>query len=117
MTDMAKYTDSLPIVDQCIGCNKVFDFIYQGTEDAAPEKRCLAYYNPAAKWPYEGQKFAMHTVMVRKRNAQGHPESLSPEEVPIVQKYCGLASHYQVSEIVKTSAKVHVGQQKQKKVV
>ena len=103
--DMTEYTESLPVVEQCLGCNKVFDFV---TADAAPEKRCRAYYNPAAKWPREGQEFAMHTVMVKTR------EGLKPKEVPVLPKYCGLASHYTTIEIVNTSDKIRSGQQKQK---
>jgi len=106
--DMTEYTESLPVVEQCLGCDKVFDFIHQGTDDEAPEKRCRAYYNPAAKWPSEGQEFAVHTVMVRSR------EGLKPKEVPILDKYCPLASHYTAIEVVNTSDKVRFGQQKQK---
>jgi len=102
--DMIKYSSNLPVVDQCSGCDKVFDYVKGTTAD----KRCLAYHNPAAKWPRKGQEFAMHTVTVKTR------EGLKLKEVPILPKYCGLASHYTAVEAVNTSDKVRLGQQKQK---
>lgn len=114
---MASYVDSKQVVDQCHGCNKVFDFVHtEENEDGEPiqtELRCVAYCNPAAKWPAKDQKFATAMFKVREVDSKGKAEMVE-RELPILEKYCPLASHYTVQTRIKTDTKVHVGQGKGK---
>ena len=48
--------DCKPIVEQCNGCNKVFDI------DNAAYSYCLAYANPALFWRIGDCNLASHTI-------------------------------------------------------
>lgn len=112
---MRDYDDSLACVKQCIGCDKMFDHEFPtlaGNEPIMTEK-CVAYSRPAIMWPKEKQEFAMETVLVRSYNEAGQATGTTPKEVPIIEKYCALASHYTPIDKVKSSKKILVGQQKQ----
>jgi len=106
--DMTLYVNSDPVVEQCKGCDKVFDFVWQ---NAVKAEKCLTYFNPASKWPKEGDKFAMMTATVREIDDKGKAD-LVEREIPIIEKFCPVASHLKPREIVNVSGKKRVGQQK-----
>lgn len=117
--DMRKYDESKEVVDACAGCENVFDhlLVLEGETGSSTEvvaKKCLVYFDPAAKWPTKGTKFVTKEFVVRKRNANGVAIALANEEHPVCPKICPMATHVKVPEIVETNVKVHVGQGKTK---
>ena len=103
--DMGKYTDSGPIVDQCIGCNKTFEFVRTGMVTAV---KCLAYANPSAKW--NDAPVAMEEVIIKsKKQPKGAAEML-----PVVDTGCPLATHVTLRNRGEVQHK-RVGQQHQNK--
>jgi len=111
--DMVKYINSKPINRECMGCNKIFTFIHP-VPGKLEKQRCLTYPDPASKWPKKGEKFAMMTVTVRGRDDKGKP-ALVEKEIPIIEKFCPVASHFEQREVVNTSSKKRSGQQKQRR--
>lgn len=113
--DMNKYLDSKPVVEQCTGCNRIFDFEWQDGFATIEAKKCLVYIDPAVKWPRKGEQFATRVATVVERDARGKIISRENKEVPIIEKVCPMASHVKVAERIVQTSKVLVGQQKQKK--
>lgn len=112
--DMSRYVDSEPIVDDCEGCEKVFD--WHGDEGTIVVQKCLAYPIPAAKWPRKGEKVVTDIFTIRERDETGKAIGLKEVELPVIIKRCQLATHYVGPEIVEMSGgKVRAGQQKTKR--
>jgi len=108
--DMTRYINSEEIHEKCTGCDRVFDFT--PVEGMITSRKCLAYVNPASKWPGK-EKYAMMTATVRETGGK-KGNTLVEKEIPILEKICPLASHVTLSDIVNTSSKTRAGQQKQK---
>jgi hypothetical protein len=72
--DMARYDESLPVVDQCRGCEKIFEHTQALDEGEilVEENKCLVYVNPSIWWrpgfncPIMGKK--QEAVVARKVN-------------------------------------------------
>jgi hypothetical protein len=106
---MRKYDDSQRIVDKCNGCDRVF--IHESVANEHGQmvltQKCQAYINPSSKWPGK-EAYATHIATVRT------PTKPAVKELPIAPKFCPLATNYVPDEIINTSDKARVGQQKQR---
>ena len=103
--DMKKYIDSKPVVEQCAGCTKIFDFVWQVDTVTMMAKKCLAYINPKAKWGTAPA--VMKEVTARIKG------DFVTEMLPVIDTGCPLATHTEARTATDTQ-KVRVGQQKQK---
>jgi hypothetical protein len=116
--DMSKYVDSAAVVPDCDGCDKIFNFEWEtkaedGQKTLIKARKCLAYSNPASKWPKKGESFATKEMTVRIRDAKGKAIALENQILPILPKMCPLATHVSLPEIVEETSKARAGQQKQ----
>jgi hypothetical protein len=119
--NMADYDLCAPLHESCIGCAKIFDHVAlvknaagQYVREGEVTPKCRVYNNPATKWP-GNESYAVHTATVVRRDETGKIISRQPEEVQITEKICPMATHVRPTEVAEQSAKVLVGQQKQKK--
>lgn len=86
--DMAKYNDSAPIHQECVGCAKVFDHILttpNGENIETP--KCLTYTRPAMWW--NKRSIATAPVLVKDK---ANPKGIL-KDLPVVEFRCPVATH------------------------
>ena len=92
--DMSRYIESEEIVEQCVGCSKVFDYVPAGGMVAS--QKCRAYIKPSVKW--EQKPVAVSPVLVRSKE---HPKGIL-QDLPVTEFRCPLADHLSVAAVAKT---------------
>ena len=96
--DMSRYTMSEEIVDECIGCSRVFDYTPEG--GMITSQKCRAYIRPAMWW--EKKPVATVPTLVR---SQTNPKGVL-QNLPVVDFRCPLADHVS-AKAVAAAAKVN----------
>lgn len=109
--DFSRYTMSDPIVKECEGCERVFDFPLTDKDGnfLGNLPKCRAYANPGAQW--KKKPVAMKTVTIYSKS---NPRGLK-QQIPAAEFRCRLATHVVETEVETNSSKSRAGQQKQKK--